>query len=57
MSLLKKEALAVLKGFRNGLEYGSKVRFVHTLVMTLLFKDIHLKKIPALLKAIVTMAA
>lgn len=57
MSPLKKEVLAVLKGFRNGLEYGSKVRFVHTLVMTLLFKDIHLKRVPALLKAILAMAA
>lgn len=56
MSLLKKEVLAVLKGLRKGLEYGSKVRFVHTLVMTLLFKDIHLKKLPALLKAILGMA-
>ena len=56
MSLLKKEVEAVLKGMRNGLEYGSKVRFVHTLVMTLLFKDIHLKHLPTLLKTIVTMA-
>lgn len=30
---------------------------MHTLVMTLLFKDIHLKKLPALLKAIMAMAA
>ena len=56
MSLLRKEVEAVLKGMRNGLEYGSKVRFVHTLVMTLLFKDIHLKHLPTLLKTIVTMA-
>ena len=41
---------------RNGLEYGSKVRFVHTLVMTLLFKDIKLKNFPTLLKTIVSMA-
>ncbi len=56
MSLPRREVEAVLKGFRNGVEYGSKVRFVHTLVMTLLFKDIHLKRLPALLKAILAMA-
>ena len=56
MSLIRKEVEAVLKGLRNGLEYGSKVRFVHTLVMTLLFKDIHLKHLPTLLKTILTMA-
>ncbi|PHZ09397.1 uncharacterized protein RHIMIDRAFT_206964 [Rhizopus microsporus ATCC 52813] len=32
------EALSVLKGFRNGVVYGAKVRFPHTLVMTILFK-------------------
>ena len=46
----------MLKGLRNGVEYGSKVRFVHTLVMTLLFKDITLQQIPALLKSICSMA-
>ena len=38
-----KEILAVLKGLRNGLEYGSKVRFVHSLVITMLFKKISRK--------------
>jgi peroxisomal membrane protein 4 len=38
------------------LEYGSKVRFVHTLVMTLLFKEITLKQIPTILKSILSMA-
>jgi len=56
MSLLKKEIEAIFKGMRNGLEYGSKVRFVHTLVMTLLFKDIKLVYLPTILKTIVTMA-
>ena len=56
MSVFRREVQAVLKGFRNGVEYGTKVRFVHTLVMTLLFKDIHLSKLPALLKAILAMA-
>ncbi|XP_060066762.1 peroxisomal membrane protein 4-like [Ylistrum balloti] len=30
--------LSVIKGFRNGAVYGAKVRFPHSLVMTLLFK-------------------
>ena len=29
---------AMLKGWRNGVYYGGKVRFVHSLVMMLLFK-------------------
>ncbi|KAH3888281.1 peroxisomal membrane protein 4-like [Dreissena polymorpha] len=31
--------LAIIKGLRNGAVYGTKVRFPHALVMTLLFKD------------------
>jgi peroxisomal membrane protein 4 len=31
--------LAILKGMRNGLVYGTKVRFPHSLVMTFLFRD------------------
>lgn len=38
-----KEILAVFKGLRNGLEYGSKVRFVHSLVITMLFKRLNKK--------------
>ena len=30
--------LAVLKGARNGLVYGAKIRFPHALVMTFLFR-------------------
>lgn len=30
--------LAIIKGFRNGLVYGAKIRFPHALVMTLLFR-------------------
>ncbi|KAI8873907.1 peroxisomal membrane protein 4 [Ramicandelaber brevisporus] len=30
--------LSIIKGFRNGLVYGAKVRFPHALVMTLLFR-------------------
>lgn len=33
------EWLAVLKGIRNGLVYGAKIRFPHALVMTFLFRD------------------
>lgn len=31
--------LTVIRGFRNGVIYGAKVRFPHALVMTLLFKS------------------
>ncbi|XP_029358693.1 peroxisomal membrane protein 4 isoform X2 [Echeneis naucrates] len=34
-----KAALAVLKGFRNGVVYGAKIRAPHALVMTFLFKS------------------
>jgi peroxisomal membrane protein 4 len=40
-----REILAVFKGLRNGLEYGSKVRFVHSLVITMLFKNINQKEL------------
>lgn len=43
-------ALAVLKGLRNGLEYGSRVRFVHSLVMTFLFKSFNSQTIKAIVK-------
>ncbi|KAI9663605.1 MAG: hypothetical protein M1821_007095 [Bathelium mastoideum] len=33
-----KDLLALLKGFRNGLVYGTKVRFPHALVMVFLFR-------------------
>jgi peroxisomal membrane protein 4 len=31
------EYLAVIKGIRNGLVYGVKIRFPHALVMSILF--------------------
>jgi len=31
--------LSILRGFRNGVVYGAKIRFPHALVMTLLFRD------------------
>ncbi|KAK6909778.1 peroxisomal membrane protein 4 [Kwoniella mangroviensis CBS 10435] len=45
------ELLAVLKGARNGLVYGVKIRFPHALVMTLLFSD---KPWPAKIRGIFT---
>ncbi|KNE65003.1 hypothetical protein AMAG_10669 [Allomyces macrogynus ATCC 38327] len=33
------DTLALLKGLRNGLVYGAKIRFPHALVMTFLFRD------------------
>ncbi|ORX57024.1 peroxisomal membrane protein 4 [Hesseltinella vesiculosa] len=33
------DILAILKGVRNGIVYGAKVRFPHALVMTFLFKS------------------
>lgn len=33
------DLLAILKGLRNGLVYGTKIRFPHALVMTLLFRS------------------
>ena len=34
---LKEEFLKILKGIRNGIYYGAKVRFMHSLVMSILF--------------------
>ncbi|KAI9189028.1 hypothetical protein H9P43_000455 [Blastocladiella emersonii ATCC 22665] len=34
-----RDLLALVKGFRNGIVYGAKVRFPHALVMTFLFRD------------------
>lgn len=44
------EALSALKGLRNGLEYGSRVRFVHSLVMTFLFKSFNSNTVKAIVK-------
>lgn len=33
------EVLAVVKGVRNGIVYGAKIRFPHALVMTFLFRS------------------
>lgn len=38
----------VLKGLRNGLEYGSKIRLVHSIVMTLLFRNWSRKEFKAI---------
>ncbi|KAI8341755.1 Tim17/Tim22/Tim23/Pmp24 family-domain-containing protein [Chlamydoabsidia padenii] len=37
------DLLSIVKGFRNGVVYGAKVRFPHALVMTFLFKTGSLK--------------
>ena len=31
--------LSILKGMRNGVVYGTKIRFPHALVMTMVFKN------------------
>ena len=31
--------LSVIRGFRNGVIYGAKIRFPHALVMTFLFRE------------------
>lgn len=33
------DVLAIIKGFRNGLVYGAKIRFPHAMVMTFLFRS------------------
>ncbi|KAJ1966561.1 hypothetical protein IWQ62_002395 [Dispira parvispora] len=38
------DLLSILKGLRNGLVYGAKVRFPHALVMTFLFRSGSLKE-------------
>nr|XP_002126961.1 peroxisomal membrane protein 4-like [Ciona intestinalis] len=46
------QILSLLKGIRNGIVYGVKIRFPHALVMTFLFKDVPLKdKIRLILRA------
>ncbi|KAJ2162317.1 hypothetical protein GGF46_000808 [Coemansia sp. RSA 552] len=46
------DALSLVKGFRNGVVYGSKIRFPHALVMTLLFRSgSPQQKLTAILKA------
>ena len=50
MSFNTNEILPILKGLRNGLEYGSRVRFVHSLVMTFLFKSFDSKSVKSIFK-------
>jgi peroxisomal membrane protein 4 len=42
--------LPIFKGLRNGLEYGSRVRFVHSLVMIFLFKKFNAKTVKSIFK-------
>ncbi|RKP08428.1 peroxisomal membrane protein 4-like protein [Thamnocephalis sphaerospora] len=51
------DVLSIVKGFRNGLVYGTKIRFPHALVMTFLFRDGSIKeKMEIVLKATKTHA-
>jgi peroxisomal membrane protein 4 len=38
LASILRDFLTILKGFRNGLVYGAKIRLPHALVMTLLFR-------------------
>ena len=40
MVLNNKDLISILRGLRNGIYYGGKVRLVHSFVMMLLFKSI-----------------
>lgn len=42
--------MPVLKGLRNGLYYGGKVRLVHSFVMMLLFKSVSKQEIKNIVK-------
>ena len=44
------DVIKVLKGLRNGVYYGGKVRLVHALVMTLLFKSINRREVWNIIK-------
>ncbi|KAJ2430256.1 hypothetical protein IW137_001527 [Coemansia sp. RSA 1287] len=47
-----RDILSLVKGFRNGVVYGTKIRFPHALVMTLLFRTgSPQQKITAILQA------
>lgn len=39
-----------LKGLRNGIYYGGKVRLVHSLIMTILFKDVNKHNLKQIVK-------
>ena len=44
------DVIKVLKGFRNGIYYGGKVRLVHAFVMTLLFKSLNQREVFNIIK-------
>lgn len=50
MSSISGDILPLFKGLRNGFEYGSRVRFVHSLVMVFLFKKFSPKTIRSIFK-------
>jgi hypothetical protein len=40
---MQEQAVALLRGLRNGLYYGGRVRAVHSLAITLLFRKLDWK--------------
>lgn len=40
MVLSNKDLISILRGLRNGIYYGGKVRLIHSFVMMLLFKSV-----------------
>lgn len=40
MVFSNRDLISVLRGLRNGIYYGGKVRLIHSFVMMLLFKSI-----------------
>lgn len=55
---LKKEILKIIRGARNGFYYGGKVRFMHSLVMAVLFsKKTFFKELKNILNLTLTHAS
>lgn len=50
MSFSLNDLTSILKGLRNGIYYGGKVRLVHSFVMMLLFKSISKAEIKNIFK-------
>jgi peroxisomal membrane protein 4 len=50
LGTLHDDLISVLKGCRNGLYYGGRVRLAHSLVMMLLFKNISRSELNAVIK-------
>lgn len=48
--VLLTELISVLRGLRNGIYYGGKVRLIHSFVMMLLFKSITKKEVKNIIR-------